>query len=147
MCDKVPNNASTGHTKITIRNSTYYGSQLSITPYLHQLGIVAKGEAGQLRDCRRGGSQEVSHLCGNGRCFNPAHLTVESARLNEKRQTCQGQYSIGFAGYTYHPCPPGREEKHLTCILPHACLPPGCGFFGLTYNNGPRLGIRRHRHL
>ena len=34
---------------------------------------------------------QVSHVCHRGLCINPAHLVLESQRLNNERSTCRRQ--------------------------------------------------------
>lgn len=36
-----------------------------------------------------GEGEDVSHLCGNARCFNPDHLLIESKANNQRRKNCK----------------------------------------------------------
>lgn len=50
--------------------------------YLTSVALIADGRREQQMRCRQGGNWEVSHLCHNSMCYNPAHLVVESRELN-----------------------------------------------------------------
>jgi hypothetical protein len=51
--------------------------------YIHHLVIRAKGEV--LNE-----QLQVSHLCHEKTCINPAHIIQESGHLNRSRQPCSG---------------------------------------------------------
>jgi hypothetical protein len=118
-----------GYTKLNLRNTKRPDDpmrKIGCQPFFHQLAIVAKGEGAQLLNTATS-EYEVSHLCHNGRCFNPDHLTVETQSLNHRRQRCAESYVVvcRCCGTTYHPCSHGREGMRLLCILPKYRLEPG----------------------
>ena len=53
------------------------------TFYLHQLAWYAAGNR-----MPSPVTEHLSHLCGDSRCFNVAHLPVESPRANNQRKNC-----------------------------------------------------------
>lgn len=96
--------------------------------YLHQLTLIADHREDELKaaiDPER--DMQVSHLCHEGRCFNPAHLVVEDSNLNKEQNTCQGHYIIKHGGMSWHPCAHAREGVRKRCILPEMTL--GDGWF------------------
>ncbi|KAK1622346.1 zinc-binding loop region of homing endonuclease, partial [Colletotrichum phormii] len=69
--------------------------------YRHQLAIIAKGQSYALKQTSGKDAQyQVSHLCHQGGCFNPAHIIVEERELNRVRNTCQYKYKIQLPGGT-----------------------------------------------
>src|SRR5215471_2946554 len=112
-----------GYTKVNLRNTFRPGTSKKINcqPFRHQLAVVASG-LGQnlLRTSAPNGTDEVSHLCHNHRCFNPDHILVESKDTNRKRWGCVGAWIIKCAvdGTIYHPCRHGEGEQRRKCILP-----------------------------
>ena len=86
--------------------------------YLHHLTLIAAGRAHELRRLYKRGYQ-VSHLCHKTWCFNPEHLVVESARRNNARNSCKGNYVISHGDMTWNPCPHGRS--HITLAGSIAC--------------------------
>lgn len=59
--------------------------------FVHRLAVLGWHEWGEVvRMVENGGRWEVSHLCGQGRCFNPLHLVVESHSANEIRKHLNG---------------------------------------------------------
>ncbi|KAK9243106.1 hypothetical protein V1506DRAFT_555654 [Lipomyces tetrasporus] len=87
---------------------------------------------------------DVSHLCHNGKCFNPEHIIVESTTNNLRRRSCNGHKVITYGHFTYHPCPHGGVEKMRKCILPTLRLEAG------HHENKPPvgdLGTKEHRQL
>lgn len=103
--------------KFNMRNSKFQGGDVGIQVYIHQLAIVASGNAGALRLCGQHQDFEASHLCGRRGCFNPDHLVVETKGLNKRRQLCQGKRILKVRGVTIHPCTHGQEENMRLCIL------------------------------
>lgn len=102
---------------------------------LHALAAIAQGLGPQLR-LTSNGKYHVSHLCHNHRCFNPDHVVIETAQMNQKRKTCHGHYILNFTEDTkeggkaepatvFHPCPHGHEERCVACLLPRRTLLSG----------------------
>ncbi|KAK9359532.1 zinc-binding loop region of homing endonuclease-domain-containing protein [Lipomyces starkeyi] len=92
--------------------------ELGVHPKLHQLAVIATNRGDELKktlDSSR--SFDVSHLCHNGKCFNPEHLIVESSTNNLRRTRCNGHKVITYGSFTYHPCPHDGVEKMRKCIL------------------------------
>ena len=118
-----------GYTKVNLRNTFRPGTSQKIDcqPFRHQLAVVASG-LGQNLLCTSApnGTDEVSHLCHNHRCFNPDHVLVESKDMNRKRWACVGAWVIkcDADGTIYHPCCHGEEEHRRRCILPRIELEP-----------------------
>jgi hypothetical protein len=91
--------------------------------YLHCIALIADGREESLSWCTKGGGTfQVSHLCHNPGCFNPAHLLVEEQWLNKARNTCQGREIIRYSGdgpLRYNPCNHGGPGRvNVMCILP-----------------------------
>jgi len=60
---------------------------------------------------------QVSHLCHNPQCWDPAHLLLESSVNNLARNICVGHKWITCpcsCNFTFNPCPHNPQ-----CILPH----------------------------
>ena len=55
--------------------------------------------------------QDVSHLCSNPACFNPAHLVIEDHCTNMSRQRCLGTVK-GLL-----PCPCCNVEHAFTKVV------------------------------
>lgn len=123
---RADSNHEYGYTKVNLRNTFRPGSRTRIgcQPFRHQLAVVAAG-FGQnlLRTSAPDGTDEVSHLCLNPRCFNPDHVIVESKEINRKRWSCGGAWAVRAAdGTVYYPCPHGGEEHGRQCLLPRSQL-------------------------
>jgi len=127
------------HTQHPLRPS---GEKIGHHIFLHQLAAVAKGQGQQLKLTSKG-EYHVSHLCHNHKCFNPQHVVIETAQMNQKRKTCQGRFMADFtndetphgraiAVTILHPCPHGHEELHVACHLPRRTL-----LRGQWYEVGP----------
>ncbi|KAK9246401.1 zinc-binding loop region of homing endonuclease-domain-containing protein [Lipomyces tetrasporus] len=85
---------------------------------LHQIALIADNRRDELNATLGDSGYDISHLCHNGKCFNPAHLIAESSVNNQRRKICSGQRILIHDGFSYHPCPHGRVEKLCKCILP-----------------------------
>ncbi|KAJ8102046.1 zinc-binding loop region of homing endonuclease-domain-containing protein [Lipomyces tetrasporus] len=99
-----------------------------VSPFLHQLAVIATNRGDELKKTLDRSSRsrfDVSHLCHNGKCFNPEHLIVESNANNLRRQTCNGHKVIIYGNFAYHPCPHDGVEKMQKCILPTLQLEAG----------------------
>lgn len=122
-----------GYTKINLRNTRMPGTNVDIgvQPYRHQLAVVAAGLGQNLvRTTRDNSTDEVSHLCGNHRCFNPDHIVVEPREMNRKRWACGGAWIVRTAdGTVYNPCPHRAEPPWRECILPRRHLPAAGGYY------------------
>lgn len=111
----------TGYVKVNLRNTQRPGGggKIGVSPWAHQLAIVAKGRGARLQAVA-GGGFNVSHLCHNAGCFNPEHVDVEEAEVNRARNSCQT--SVVFTapdGTTFHPCPHhSLGSLRRSCILP-----------------------------
>lgn len=64
---------SYGHTQVRFQGTKYYCHILAA-----MIGSQRAPNSGE----------EASHLCSNGHCVNPNHLTFESACLNKTRMCC-----------------------------------------------------------
>ena len=115
-----------GYVKINLRNSPVPGEpgkKIGVSPWLHQLAVVASGRGPTLR-LTTDGEYHVSHLCHNGSCFNPAHVIVEESELNEKRKGCQGLYVMKLPdGTVIDPCVHWTDGWRVHCILPVRGIP------------------------
>ena len=78
------------------------------TFYLHHLAWYVAGK--QMPLPRK---EHLSHLCSDSRCFNVAHLVVESPIVNNSRKNC------GFV--VTCPCPCNHE--FLPCDHKPQCIP------------------------
>ena len=108
-------------------------------PFRHQLAVVARG-FGQnlLLTSKEDATHEVSHLCGNARCFNPEHVVVESKALNRKRWACGGAWVVKASdGSVYNPCLHGTEEHRTRCLLPTFHMDAG-KYYSNTTTTGPQ---------
>jgi len=56
------------------------------TQWVHRLSWLVANEAVRLPE-----GKEVSHLCHNGRCVEPAHLVAEVHEVNSSRRDCKGK--------------------------------------------------------
>lgn len=115
-----------GYVKVNYRNTRINGQALGIQIYLHQLTLIASGRRAELQattDSER--DLQVSHLCHEGRCFNPAHLVVEDSSMNKDRNTCQGHFIIRHGGMAWHPCSHWTSGVRQRCILPEKELADG----------------------
>ncbi|KAK9490393.1 zinc-binding loop region of homing endonuclease, partial [Lipomyces doorenjongii] len=84
------------------------------------LAVIATNRGDELKTTLDRSSRsrfEVSHLCHNGKCFNPAHL-IRSTTNNLRRTSCNGHKVITYGNFTYHPCTHYGVEKMRKCILP-----------------------------
>lgn len=91
--------------------------------YLHHLALIADDRRDELGWCTQANNLfQVSHLCHNGGCFNPAHLKVEESWRNKQRNSCQGHEILSYSGWgplKYHPCSHGGELNEFhRCLLP-----------------------------
>lgn len=115
-----------GYVKINYRNTRVDGQPLGIQIYLHQLTLIAHNRRGELQaavDPAR--DLQVSHLCHEGRCYNPGHLAVEDGDMNKDRNTCQGHFIIKHGGMAWHPCAHWTRGVRQRCILPEKVLEDG----------------------
>ncbi|KAK9483444.1 zinc-binding loop region of homing endonuclease-domain-containing protein [Lipomyces starkeyi] len=114
--------ARLGYGRLTIK-------ELGVRPFLHQLAVIATSRGDELKTTLDRSSWprrfDVSHLCHNGKCFNPEHLIVESTTNNLRRRSCNGQKVISYGNFTYHPCPHDGVEEMRKCILPTLRLEAG----------------------
>ncbi|KAK9352180.1 zinc-binding loop region of homing endonuclease [Lipomyces doorenjongii] len=85
--------------------------------FLHQLALMANGRGAELKTTLGTTSFDFSHLCHNGKCFNPDHLVVESEQNNLRCRTCVGHKVILYGDFEYNPCQHGEFEKMRKCIL------------------------------
>ena len=102
--------------------------------YLHHLALIADDRMDELSWCTQANNIfQVSHLCHNGGCFNPAHLKVEESARNKDRNSCQGHEIIQYNGsgpMRYNPCRHGGElGEYHKCLLPTRVI-SGPGNFG-----------------
>ncbi|KAK9245420.1 zinc-binding loop region of homing endonuclease, partial [Lipomyces tetrasporus] len=81
------------------------------------IALIADNRRDELNATLGGSNYDISHLCHNGKCFNPEHLIAESGANNQRRKICNGQRILVHDGFSYHPCP-RRVEKLRKCILP-----------------------------
>jgi hypothetical protein len=91
--------------------------------YFHCMALIADGRREELGWATKGaGTLQVSHLCHNPGCFNPAHLLVEESWLNMARNSCKGHEILMYSGLgpmRYNPCCHGGTGKvNIKCILP-----------------------------
>ena len=99
--------------------------------YLHHLALIADDRLDELSWCTQANNIfQVSHLCHNPGCFNPAHLKVEESARNKARNSCQGHEIIEYSGWgpmRYNPCRHGGESGvFVKCLLPtRAITAPG----------------------
>jgi hypothetical protein len=110
-----------GHTYVQLR-------KLGVLPMLHQLAVIATNRGDKLKTTLGVSGRtglHVSHLCHNGKCFNPEHIIVESMTNNLRRKCCNGRKVITYGDFTYHPCQHGEVEKMRKCILPALRLEAG----------------------
>jgi hypothetical protein len=125
----ISNNApshNNGYVKINFRNTMVNGAPLGLQIYLHQLTLIAHGRRDELQGATDPDRDlQVSHLCHEGRCFNPGHLVVEDAGMNKDRNTCQGHYIIKHGGMNWHPCVHWQTGVRKRCILPEKVLTDG----------------------
>jgi hypothetical protein len=99
--------------KLNLRNSPHplrqpgSNRKFGFQPYIHQLVVAARGDAELLKKTSPGvvAPFEVSHLCHDKRCFNPAHIIVEPRALNEARNSCRRRPVLRTGSLTFHPCP------------------------------------------
>ncbi|KAK0637681.1 hypothetical protein DIS24_g10583 [Lasiodiplodia hormozganensis] len=138
-CWTAPNKATSEagklYRKINWRNTQHpsrSGEAIGVNVYAHHVGAVAAGFANSLPLVSGVHPRyNVSHLCGNGACFSPNHLVIESADLNQRRKTCQGHAILIMPnGAVFNPCQHGREDYCKDCLLPRKRLPDRVDFFG-----------------
>jgi hypothetical protein len=79
------------------------------TFYIHHLAFYATGHVMPERV-----NEHLSHLCGNSKCFNPAHLIVEDPKTNNARKNCMGAVRC--------PCP--CQKAFWTCVHEPKCIAP-----------------------
>nr|AAP73783.1 intron-encoded I-PpoI type endonuclease [Neoscytalidium dimidiatum] len=133
--DKQPSEPGKPYRKLNWRNTNHPNrpsEKIGHVFYAHHIGAVAAGYGNHLSLISGAhAAYNVSHLCGNGECFNPDHLVIETAGLNQRRKTCQGHAQVRLPnGSVYHPCQHGTEEHAKLCILPLRRAPLGRQFFG-----------------
>lgn len=128
LTDNVPAHPN-GYTKFNLRNTRHPSTHelIGCQPFIHQLAVVAGGRGVQLLNTSGPhATHEVSHLCHEGRCFNPAHVVVETEGLNSARRSCVGAYFVTHPdGTAWHPCPHGLAEHYKRCLLRRLRLEPG----------------------
>lgn len=100
------------------------GAHIGANAFRHHLAVVASGAGQDLVHTVKGtGGFEVSHLCNNGRCFNPAHVRVETQAQNEARKQCVANTVIVLQdGTVLHPCT-HAQGGNPRCILPRWRMP------------------------
>lgn len=128
-----------GYLKVNLRNTVISGSKLDIQPWAHQLAVVASGEGASLR-LTSDGSYHVSHLCHNGKCFNPDHVIVETEMDNKARNSCHASFIIVTPdGTTIDPCTHWRTGWRRSCILKkHVIQAADRGKYMVMTGDGPR---------
>lgn len=90
--------------KVNLRNTRHHTGvgTYDTQAFLHHLAVIAKGSGGKLRsvlhDPVDGEQYQVSHLCHNERCFNPDHVEIEAAVVNQARKACAGTRNINCSG-------------------------------------------------
>ncbi|KAK9365153.1 zinc-binding loop region of homing endonuclease-domain-containing protein [Lipomyces kononenkoae] len=99
--------------------------RLRTNPFLHQLALIADGRSAELKMTLDSHVFDVSHLCHNGKCFNPGHLIVESRQNNLRRKVCAGHRVVLYRDLEHNPCLHGEVEKMRKCILPLLRLEAG----------------------
>ncbi|KAK9313330.1 zinc-binding loop region of homing endonuclease, partial [Lipomyces starkeyi] len=81
------------------------------------LALIADNRVAEMQRTLGSTGFDMSHLCNNGKCFNPVHLVAESKSQNMKRRTCVGHKVILYGDFEYHPCQHGEIEEMRKCIL------------------------------
>jgi hypothetical protein len=65
----------------------------------------------------KGNSYQVSHLCGDSRCFDPYHVVIEGQGINIRRNWCINRSRLGDSE---HACPHGamfRSSGHPCLVM------------------------------
>lgn len=129
------------YTKVNLQNTdtskifkvlpSFEGTQAGANWFLHHMALVAEGRghellAASLIEGDAGDAEyQVSHLCHNGKCFNPAHLVVETGADNRSRNNCAGHVDLDIRDHTgqstvaiVHQCPHGILARRMACLLP-----------------------------
>ncbi|KAL8686571.1 MAG: hypothetical protein Q9224_005409 [Gallowayella concinna] len=119
-----------GYVKPNLRNTLIGGQKYNIQIWLHQLALIGAGRHLELKatlyeDAKKPAAYQVSHLCHNGRCFNPEHLIVELGTENKERSSCQGHYIVKHGAMTWHPCAHHMGTARRRCLLPEKVLGDG----------------------
>lgn len=104
--------------RTTSREPAFSGQLIGGTILMHQLAAIATGNRERLEWCGR--NWHSSHLCHNGKCFNPEHIWIEEGWINKWRNTCQGQKQVRIKkiNWTYHPCTHSEVGIMKRCVLP-----------------------------
>ena len=140
-----------GYVKLNLRNTKINGVPAGISPFAHQLAVVASGEESRnllaLTTLAANAGErerercEVSHLCHNPGCFNPSHVCVEPHSINAARNICHGSaIFVAPDGTTFDPCP-HHEGGRRRCILRtfRAQAQDRGKWFQMTSTQGPQI--------
>ena len=95
---KALHQGETGYIKMKVNGRTEY--------YAHHIALVAVGRGDELMLLTSG--HQVSHLCGESRCFNHQHLVVETAEANRARNMCISLKYVRCpcpCNHVFNPCP------------------------------------------